>query len=107
MQDVIHRVMEAENEAKKILQHAREEGERIISVARQKAKTEEEKVRNEVRETARRLIENARLAAEKEKAAKLERATQEVLESVQIDEVKRERLVEAVVNFVAGCHSSG
>lgn len=106
MQNVIHRVMEAENEAKRILQDARTETERLLSEARQQAKANEEKARIEVRQAIDTLNEKAVQTAEMEKTAKLARAALEIESSVQMDDALHRIAVEAVVACVAGNPSS-
>ncbi|MDK2856989.1 MAG: hypothetical protein PWQ29_603 [Verrucomicrobiota bacterium] len=107
MQDVIHQVMEAENEAKQILQEARTEAERLLSEARRQARANDEQARTEVRRTADELIENAVKAAEDKKAAQLARAVQEMESSVLIDDQLRRFAVAAVVDCVAGKNQTG
>ncbi len=107
MQDVIHRMMEAESEAKLILQTAQAEAERLLGAARQQAKANEEQARTEIRQTADTLIEEAVQSAEDEKAVQLARAVQEMDSSVRIDHAVRRQAVNAVVDCVAGNNPSG
>jgi vacuolar-type H+-ATPase subunit H len=107
MQDVIHRVMEAEAKAHRILQDARIEAERLVSEARRQAKANEEQSRTEVRQAADKLIEDAAKAAETEKAAQLARASAEIESSIRLDDPLRHAAVNAVVACVAGTKSPG
>ena len=107
MQNVIHRVMEAEQEAQRILQEARTEAERLVGEARQQAKAKEEQTRIDVRREADTLIENAVQAAEKEKAAQLAAAVLEMESGVRIEEPLRRRAVTAVVECITGKYQTG
>ena len=107
MQNVIHGVMEAEKEARRILQDAQTEAERLIGAARQQAKANEDQARIDVRRTADTLIENSVKAAENEKAEQLVRAVSEMESSVRIDDSVRRCAVNAVVECVAGKGRSG
>ena len=107
MQNVIHRVMEAEQEAQRILQEARTEAERLVSEAHQQAKEKAEQARIDVRRDADTLIGNAVQAAEKEKAAQLAAAVLEIESGVRIDDAARRRAVTAVVECVAGKYQTG
>ena len=107
MQNVIHRVMEAEQEAQRILLEARTVAERLIDEARQQAKAKEEQARIDVRREADALIEKTVQAAEKEKAAQLAAAVLEVESGVRIDEPLRRRAVTAVVECITGKYQTG
>lgn len=107
MQNVIHRVMEAESEAQRILQDARTEAERLIGEAHQQAKANEERDRINVRRTADTLIEKAVQAAENEKAAQLARSVLEMESGMHLDDPVRRCAVKAVVECVAGKDQSG
>ena len=102
MQNVIHGVMEAEKEARRILQEARMEAELLIGAARQQAKANEEQARIDVRRTADTLIEDSVKAAENKKAAQLARAGYAMDTGVHIGGPVRISAVNAVVECVAG-----
>lgn len=107
MQDVIHRVMEAEKEAQRILQAARTEAERLVNEAHQQARANEERARIEVRRAADELIERAVQAAVAEKAARLSRTVLELESGVQLSAEVRRCAVTAVVDCVAGQYLTG
>ena len=107
MQNVIHRVMKAEQEAQRILQEARTEAERLLDETRRQAKAKEEQARIDVRREADTLIEKTVQVAEKEKAAQLAAAVLEIESGVRIDEPVRHRAVTAAVECITGKYQTG
>lgn len=101
MQDVIHRVMEAEGEARRILQDAQSEADRLLGEARLQAQQRADRVRTEVRQAADRLIDEAEQAAEQQKAEQLTLAAAQIESGIRIDEVLHRSAVDAVVACVA------
>jgi vacuolar-type H+-ATPase subunit H len=99
--------MEAEGEAKRILQSAQTEAGHLVGEARLQANANEEQARAEVRLAVDTLLSDAVQAAETEKAAQLARAAQEVESSLRIEESLRCRAVDAVIACVAGTNPSG
>jgi vacuolar-type H+-ATPase subunit H len=101
MQDVIHRVMEAEGEARKILQDAQGEADRLVGEARSQAKQRADQVRTEVRQAADKLLKEAEQAAEQQKAEQLALAAVQIDSGIRIDDALRRSAVDAVVACVA------
>ena len=107
MQNIIHRVMEAESEAKRILEEAQTEAERLIKEARQQAGARDEQVRGEVRQSTEALITDAEKSAQKENSATLTAAVGELESSLNIEDSLRNQVVNAVVECVSGRNQTG
>ena len=107
MQNIIHRVMEAESEARHILQEAQTEADRLIKEARQQAGARDEQVRGEVRQSAEALITDAEKSAQKENSTTLTAAVGELESSLNIEDSLHKQVVNAVVECVSGRNQAG
>jgi vacuolar-type H+-ATPase subunit H len=102
MREVIQGLIEAESEARSIVQLAREEADGLVSEARQRARDLVAQSRQAARAEAAQTIEAAVAAAQQEKMKQLERAATEIQIQVRMDEATRGRLADAVVRCVIG-----
>ncbi len=102
MREVIQGLVEAEGEARRIVQAARAEADRLVSAAEQRALAMAATARREARAQAIQTIEAAVKAAQEEKRKRLEQAAAEVQSQVRMDEAVHDRFVEAVVRCVCG-----
>lgn len=100
MNEVIARVMEAEAEAKRIVEAARIEADRILAEARVQAGELSTRIRRETQAEADRLIEDTVQAASQEKQARLKRYTAKLESSLPLDGPEKEEAVNAALKCV-------
>lgn len=102
MRDVIQSVVEAEAEARRIVQSAREEADRILAAAQEQAKQKLSQARAEGRAASEKVIQTAVQRALERKAELLRNAEVGILESTRIDPDLKEQIIDAVVRCVRG-----
>jgi len=102
MRDVIRKMLEAEAEAKRIVQEAGAETERLLAEARRQAQKLAERARRETAAEAERIIQTAERDAEREKKERLDEIASEMDAELKVSEDARRAAVEAVVQSVCG-----
>jgi vacuolar-type H+-ATPase subunit H len=102
MREVIQGLIDAEREARSIVQSARAEAEGIVVDAEKRARSLTAEARQAVAAEAAQLIAAAVESAQQEKKKRLERAAAEIQNQVRMDEATRNRLADAVVRCVCG-----
>ncbi len=102
MREVIQKVLEAEAEAKRLVEAAKAEADRLVSQAQQESQEFVARAREEARAEAGRLLDAATRQAEQEKRERLDRAAADIETQIQLDEETRQRAVEAALRCVCG-----
>jgi len=102
MREVIHRVLEAEDQARRLLEAASAEAEGILSEADRRVQELVARVQREAQVEAAQILDSATQEADREKRELLSRAEAEIKAQVQLEETAKERAVEAVVRCVCG-----
>jgi vacuolar-type H+-ATPase subunit H len=102
MQDVVGIVLQAEAEAKRILEEAEAEAERLTSEARSRAHEIVQMRRREAAEEADAIVKSAEQDAQGEREERLARAAVEIEAAVQLDPSAARQLVDAVLSCVGG-----
>jgi vacuolar-type H+-ATPase subunit H len=102
MRDVIQGLLETESQAKQMVQSAREEAERLIADAQKRAQGLLAQTRAETRAQAETIVESAVNQAQAEKKQRLEKATEQVGTTVQLDPATKDQIVRAVVDSICG-----
>lgn len=102
MRDVIQSVVEAEAEARRIVQSAREEADRILAKAQEQVKQNLSQARAEGRAASEKIIQTAVQRALEKKAELLRTAEIGIRESTRIDPDLKEQIIDAVVRCVRG-----
>jgi len=92
--------MAAETEAKRLVEDARAEADRILSDARKKGQDVAARAYQEAGVEADRIVAAAIDAAEKEKQESLARAAAEIASRIGLDEPARQSVVEGIVRYV-------
>ncbi|MHC1763440.1 MAG: hypothetical protein AB9869_03910 [Verrucomicrobiia bacterium] len=107
MRDVIQSVVEAEAEARRMIQSAREEADRILAEAQEQVQRTLPQARAEGRAASEKVIQTAVQRALEQKAELLRNAEIEIRESTRIDPALKERIIDAVVQCVRGERRGG
>lgn len=102
MRDVIQGVIEAEGEARRIVEAAHQEEERLIGAAQAQAQATLARAREEIRVQAETIIQSDVQQAQVEKKRRLEKAEFEIRGTMQLDAPTRDQIVDAVVQCVYG-----
>jgi vacuolar-type H+-ATPase subunit H len=102
MREVIQKMVEAESEAKRVLQAATAEADHVLADARRQAQGLLEQSRREARAEAARTVEAAVQQAEREKKDLLAKEIVAVETETRLDDATRRAAVEAVVRVVSG-----
>lgn len=102
MRDVIQKVIAAEAEARRIVEAARVEADRISAGAQKQGEELVVRTRQEARAEADRVVEAALKTAAQEKRERLARVVAEIDTQVQLDETARQRAVAAAIRCVCG-----
>ncbi len=102
MRDVVQKVIEAEAEAKRLVQAAQAEAERILAEAQNQGQQLITRARQEARTEAERMVEAAVRAAEQEKQKRLAHLAAEIESSLRLDEATRRHAVAAAIRCVCG-----
>lgn len=99
---LLQRVVEAENEAKSIVESARAEAERIQAEAERQARARASPGRQAHRRAREQLLERALAEARGEKERRLAEAARAIEHEVILDDPTRQKLVDAVVRCACG-----
>ncbi len=102
MRDVIKKVLASEAEAKRMVEQAKAEADRILSDAQKQGQEFIARTRQETRAEAENLLETAIRTAEQEKQQRLARVVAEIQNQVCLDETTRQRAVAEVIRCVCG-----
>lgn len=102
MRDVIQGVIEAEGEARRIVEAAHQEKERLIGAAQSQALATLARARVETRVEAEKIIESNVQQGQAEKKRRLEKAEFEIRATMQLDDLTRDQIVDAVVQCIYG-----
>jgi vacuolar-type H+-ATPase subunit H len=102
MRDVIARVIATEAEARRMVEAARAEADRISSDAQKRGQELVARTRQQARAEAESTVEAALRAAEQEKRKRLARVAAEIETEVRLDETTRERAVAGAIRCVCG-----
>ena len=102
MREVIQKVIEAEIQAKRLVETSQAEAEAILSTARRQSQELVARVEKEARLEAERIVEAGALEAEREKNERLGRAAAETETQVRLEGPAQQRAVESVVRCVGG-----
>jgi ATP synthase H subunit len=94
-------VLQAETEAKRILEEAGAEAERLTLEARSRAQEIVQKIRREAAEEADAIVKSAEQDAQRERQERLAGAATEIEAAVQLDPAAARQLVDAVLGRVA------
>ncbi len=105
MHPVIQKVLEAEAEAKRLVEKANAEAEQIILQARQHAKTICEEGKRQARIDTEDLLKSADEAASKETERRLEVALWKTKTEIQVEPHMLDEAVQAVLQCVCSPHS--
>jgi len=102
MHDVVKLVLQAEGEARRILNDAEAEAERLAAEARRRAQEIVRTMRRETAEQADTIVTTAEQEALRERNQRLAQAAAEIETAVDLDPPSARALVEAVVRCVNG-----
>lgn len=100
MREVIQGLLEAEGEARRIVQSAREAAVELVAEAMKCARESVEQARHAARAEAAQAILTAVQAAQKERQQRLQNAKVEIERQVCMDEATCSRLADAVVRCI-------
>ncbi len=107
MRDVIQSVVEAEAEARRIIESARAEADRTLAEAQEQVQRTLSQARDEGRAASEKVIQTAVQQALERKAELLRNAEIGMRESTRIDPALKERIIDAVVQCVRGERQGG
>jgi vacuolar-type H+-ATPase subunit H len=102
MRETIHRVLAAEDEAKRLVETAREEGEAHLADCRRQAESLAADAGREVRLASAALLEAAAVEARREREELIRQASVEIAGTLRLDEVLARQAVDAIVQCVCG-----
>ena len=102
MRDVIQKVIATEAEASRMVQSARTEAGNLLADARIQAGSLVDQARNDAQVDAGKIVAAAELQAEQEKAGRRTLAADEIEKSVNLEETRVQRAVEATLRCVLG-----
>ena len=100
MRDVIHGLIQAESEAKALVQAARDQGEQLVVEAQKRAQGLLTRSRAETRLQAEKIVESAVNEAHAEKKQCLEKAKARLQETGQLTPATVDQIVQAVVEAI-------
>ncbi len=102
MRETIHRVLAAEDEAKRLVETTREEGEDHLAECRRQAEALAADADREVRLASAALLEAAADEARREREELIRQASAEIAATLRLDEALARRAVDAIVECVCG-----
>jgi vacuolar-type H+-ATPase subunit H len=102
MREVIQGLLEAEAEARHMVESARQEADALVADAEKRCRELAAEARQAARAEAVQTIDAAVEAAQLEKSKQLEKAAADIDRQTRIDEATRERLAQAVVRCLCG-----
>jgi vacuolar-type H+-ATPase subunit H len=100
MREIIKEIIATESEARRIVETARADADRILSDAQKKGHDLVERARQETLIEAEKIVEAALEAARQEKQARLADAAAEIDDQIQFDPAEKKSAVEEVVRCV-------
>ncbi|MCX5684693.1 MAG: hypothetical protein NT049_13535 [Planctomycetota bacterium] len=101
MREVIQKMVEAEGDAKRLLDEAKTAADRLLGEARRQAQGLLEQSRGEAKAAAAKVVESAVQEDEREKKERLAREIAAVEAETRMDDAVRRAAVEAVVKAVS------
>ena len=102
MREVIQKLVDAEAEARRMIEAARTEAATIVSDARRAAEEGAAQSRVDTRAEAEKAVQSAVLEARQEAQQRLARAAADIESEVRVDPAVQQRLVDAAVRCVCG-----
>ncbi len=102
MREIIQDLVDAEAQASRIVQAAREEADRLVAEAQKRAQERVGQARAEARVQAEKIIQAAVEEAQQLKRQRLAQAEVEIRERVRLDAATRTAIARAVVRAVCG-----
>ncbi len=102
MQDVIRELIKTEGEAKRMVDEARQQAEKLVESAQKQAQGTLARARTEARQQAEKLVESAVEQGRAAKQQALAEAALEIQAKLQLDPAIRDQIVAAVVQCVCG-----
>jgi vacuolar-type H+-ATPase subunit H len=107
MRELIQELVQTEAEARRMVEAARIEAERLVADAHKQVQALSARVRAESRVEAEKLIDAAVRQAQAEKSQRVLKAEAEIKQSVRLDVAIQEEIAEAVVRCICGDASLG
>lgn len=102
MHAVIQDLIEAEGQARGVVEAARAEADRLVAEAEHRARERLAQTRRDSTAEAAGAVAAAIEAAEREKTLRLDQAAADIERRFQLDDATRERLADAVVRCICG-----
>lgn len=106
MRETIQRVMAAEDEAMRLVEAAREEGEAFLVDCRRRARDVSERTQREARLEGEELLEASAEGACREREERIRRASAEIEASICLDEAVARQAIDAIIRCVCRRGSS-
>ena len=100
MKEVIAKIMEAEAEARQLVEAAHAEAEQILSAGRESAQTLTAKIRRDTHYQAEQVVRETIREAQQEKQANLARYAADLETTIRLDEAVKHQAVEAALRCV-------
>ena len=100
MNDVIKEVIKTEGDAKRLVEGARAEADRIASEAQEQARRHEARVRQETKDEAESLLQTAMTEAQRDKQELVARAVEEIRTRLCLDDATKQLVAEGAVRCV-------
>ena len=107
MRELIQELVQTEAEARRMVEAARIQAERLVADAQKQVQALSARVRAESRVEAEKLIDAAVRQAQAEKSQRVLKAEAEIKQSVRLDVAIQEEIAEAVVRCICGDASRG
>ncbi len=102
MRDVIQKIVATENQAKRIVEEAKAESDRILAEARKQAQDISMKAYMDAGREAQDIISHAAQAADEQKQESLAKAAEAMEREILLDEALRQKMVEEIIGHVCG-----
>ena len=102
MREVIESLVRVEAKAQRVVESAREEAERLVAEAEQRAREVLTRGLGEARAEAADYIETAIESARQEKARRLQAAAAEIGSQARMDDALQDQLVQAAIRCICG-----
>ena len=107
MRDVIRKMLQAEAEAKRIVQEAETQAEQIRADARKKAQDLAQRAQQETADEVQKILSDAEDQARREKQERIVQIASAIEKEIAMDENFRRESVETVVRAVLGTGGAG
>jgi vacuolar-type H+-ATPase subunit H len=102
MRETIHRVMAAEDEAKRLVEAARKEAEALLADCRGQARALAENAERETRRASAELLAAATEESRRERDDRIHEASARIAATIRLDEAVARQAVDAIVRCVCG-----